>query len=365
MIRRLIIVVLALSAVFGGIFGWKYYQARRAAARASMPPPPVTVAAARVEVETWHPFLYAAGSLVATRGVFVSNEIDGQVKEINFKSGQRIKQGDLLVQLDDSVDRAELQGLIAGQRLAELQFKRQERLLKERSTSRSAYDEAAATFENATAQVTSQRARIKKKGIRAPFSGVLGIRQIDLGEYLNAGSQIVSLQALTPIYVDYSLPERELAKLSPGQNVVVKIQTYPDRSFEGRITAISARVDPATRNVKIRAAIDNPDELLRPGMFAEVRTILPERQNILTLPQTAITYNPYGDSVFVIGETNGALAVQRRQVETGEVRDGRIEVRKGLKAGERVVRAGQVKLRNGQRVQINNSIKLDQPVRGP
>src|SRR5690625_3266441 len=208
MIKRLIIVLLVLVLLFGGIFGWKYYQNQLRAAQAAMPPPPATVAASKVHAETWQSSLRAIGSLVATQGTYVTNEIPGLIKAINFESGQRVKKGELLLQLKDSVDQADLRGLLAEQKLAELQFERNARLLKKKTVSRSAYDEAQAQLENTKAMAASKRAMIQKKHIRAPFSGLLGIRQVNLGEYLAPGSPIVLLQALDPIYVDYSLPER-------------------------------------------------------------------------------------------------------------------------------------------------------------
>lgn len=364
MIKRLIFVLLALTLVFGGIFGWKYYQMRLQAAQAAMPPPPATISSAEVRRETWQPSLHSVGSLVAVNGIHVTTEVAGQVESINFKSGQPVKRGDLLVQLEDSVDQADLRGLIVERRLAEVQFKRMADLLQKKSVSRADYDQARANLESAEAQVASKRALIRKKKIRAPFSGFLGIREVNVGEYLAPGDRIVPLQSLDPIYADYALPEQHVAELYEGQTVALLVRAYPERIFQGIISAINPGVDPGTRNVRVRATLDNPNYLLRPGMFAEARTFLPERENILTLPRTAITYNPYGDSVFVIEEKDRGLEVQRRQVETGEVRGGRVEIVKGLQAGERVVRTGQVKLRNGQRVRIDDSVALGKKVSG-
>jgi membrane fusion protein, multidrug efflux system len=361
MLKRLLLVLLALGVAFGGIFGWKYYQGLQYAARAAIPPPPATVAAAEVRSETWQPYLHAVGSLVAVQGIDVTNEVAGQVKAIQFQSGQRVQQGEPLLQLDDSVDQAELQGLIAERNLARLQYKRNAELLPKKMVSREAYDEAHARLENAEAQVASKQALIRKKRIRAPFSGRLGIRAVDLGEYLAPGSRIVPLQTLNPIYADYALPEHYFAQLAPGQKLVVTVRAYPQRDFEGHISAINPGIDPGTRNVRVRATLENPEGLLRPGMFAEVRTALPERAGVLTLPRTAISYNPYGEFVFVIEQQDGKLIVQRRQIRTGEARAERVEILDGLKLGERVVAAGQVKLRNGQPVQIDDSIKLDKP----
>jgi len=358
-IKRLIIVLLALGVVFGGIFGFKFYMGMQFAKMASKPRPPAVVASAKVEAQDWQPYLRAVGSLVARDGVDVSSQMDGQVRAINFDSGQMVNKGDVVVQLDDKVDQAILRGLIADQQLAEVEYRRQARLLKQKSTSQSTYDTAEATLNKAKAAVAAERARIEHMAVRAPFSGVLGIRKVNLGEYLKAGAAIVSLQALDPIYVDFSLPERYLSELSSGQKVLVQVQAYPAQTFEGTISAISAKVDQATRNVQVRATLANPDAKLKPGMFAEARVVLPARQGVLTLPRTAITYNPYGDSVFVIEQKDGKQIVTSRQVETGTVRDGRVEIVKGLKEGEEVVAAGQVKLRNGASVKVDNSVKLD------
>ncbi len=352
MTKRFIIILFALLAVFGGIFAWKHHQDQQMAARAATPPPPATVSAATVKKESWQPYLSAVGSLVATQGIFVTNEVPGQVSRIQFESGQRINQGELLLQLDDSVDRAELKGLLAERRLAEVQFRRVAKLLRDKSISRSEYDEAQARLDSAKAQVASKEAVISQKAIHAPFTGYLGIRQVDLGEYLAPGSQIVPLESLDPIYVDYSLPERYISSLTVGQRVEIQVQAYPERSFEGHVSALNPGIDPGTRSLRVRTTLKNPQGLLRPGMFAQVRTILPKRQDLLTVPQTAITYNPYGDLVYAIVESEGTMVVQRRQVKTGEVRDGRVEILSGLKEGERVVSAGHVKLRNAQPVQL-------------
>lgn len=362
-IKRLIIMLLALVVVFGGIFAWKFHRIMQMAGKGG--PPPVTIASAKVETQTWQPYLHTVGSLVASQGVYVSNEVEGKVQDIEFESGAIAKKGQLLARLDDSVDQADLKGLIAEEHLAIIRFQRAERLLKQHSVSQSDYDEAQANLENARANTESKKEIIEQKALRAPFSGLLGIRQVDLGQYLAKGSQIVSLQSLDPIYVDFSLPERYLSQLSQGQAVKVAVQAFPNQVFQGSISAIEPRVDTATRNVHVRATLPNADGRLRPGMFANVRVVQPAQQDILTLPRTAISYNPYGDMVFVIDRKDGKSVVQSRQVETGDTRDERVEILKGLKAGEEVVRAGQMKLRNGMQVVIDNSVKLDQQINTP
>ena len=359
MLKRLFLVLLMLLVLFGGLFGWKYYVGKRMADAMSAPPPPAVIASARVQNERRQPRLSAVGSLVASEGILVANEIAGMVKSIHFDSGQPVEAGDLLVQLDDEADRADLAALLAARTLAELNFRRLEKLIREKTISQSSYDEAKASLDGAVAMVAESRANIAKKALRAPFTGVLGIRSVDRGQYLAPGSAIVSLQALDPVYADYSLPERYLDKLSVGQTVEVRVEAYPERVFAGAISAVSPRIATATRSVRVRATLDNPDQVLKPGMFAEVDTLLPAVDNVMTLPERAIAYNPYGNSVFLIEEKDDGLAVQSRQIKTGEVRDGRIEIIEGLEEDDQVVSDGLNKLRNGQAVKIDNSIRLD------
>lgn len=359
MIKRYILVLLLLILMFGGIFGWKYFSGQKMAAMMAKPPPPATIASATVQEESWQPYLHAVGSVVAIQGVFVTTEVAGQVDEILAESGQTVEDGDVVLKLDDSVDQADLQGLIAQRTLAKLQFERAQKLLKDKSVSRSEYDESRANLDSAEAAVAAKRAVIDKKTIRAPFSGQLGIADLNLGEYLSPGADIIPLQALDPIYVDYTLPERYFSDVRAGQAVKVNVQAWPGRTFAGVIKAVNPGIDPGTRSLRLRAILDNPDYALRPGMFAEVRTVLPARDDILTLPRTAITYNPYGESVFVIQDKDGMQTVQRRPVKTGEIRNGRVEIVDGLQAGEQVVSAGHNKLRNGQPVSIDNSVKLE------
>jgi len=364
MILRLALVVIGLALVLGGIFGWKHIQDRRQAAAASRPPPPAVVAAAEVAREEWVPFLSAVGSIVAVREVSIANEIAGKVLEIRFESGNRVAEGEVLVALDASVDRAELEGLQASRKLAELTLKRTETLVEQNFSPPEQLDETRARLREIEAQVAAKEALIAKKSIAAPFAGVLGIRQVNLGQYLAPGTAIATLQALDPLYVDYALPERRLGAVAEGRAVRVSVAAYPGASFEGKVTAISPRVESATRNFRVRATLPNPDGRLRPGMFAEVRTILPQARPVLTVPRTAIAYNPYGDSVFIIEPKGDLLVVERRQVKTGEVRGTRVEVVEGLEAGDRVVNAGGVKLRNGMAVRIDDSVALEEKAAG-
>lgn len=359
MIKRLIIVLLALGLLFGGIFGWKAYIGSKMAAMMAGGQPPATVATVEVSREQRESTLAAVGSLVAVNQVMVANEVAGLVKAILFESGQTVAAGDKLVQLDDAVDQAELGSLKAAERLAEIEFQRNAKLVNEKSVSRADYDRSRATLDGAVAMRVAKEAEIRQKAILAPFDGVLGIRAIDLGQYLSPGSEIVSLQSLDPIYVDFSLPERYLGQLAAGQTIDVSVQAFPGQHFSGQISVVSPRVTTTTRNVPVRASLANPEHKLRPGMFADVTTRLGDSREVLTLPERAITFNPYGDSVFVVEEQDGKQVVNRRQVQTGAVENGRIVILSGLELGETVVAAGQNKLRNGQTVVIDNSVSLD------
>jgi len=354
MISRIILVILVLSAVFGGIFGWKHHQAQQMAAMQGASPPPAVIAAARVERETWRPKLQVVGSLAAVAGIEVSNEVGGKVSAIHFQSGASAEQGELLLELDDSTDQAELKGLLAELTLGKLKFQRVAKLVKDKSVSKSDYDEARASLDNAEAAVAAKQALIEKKRIRAPFAGRLGIRRVDQGEYLGPGTAIVPLEKLDPIFVDFALPEREMARIGRGQTVEVGVQAYPGEHFSGEITAVDPGVIVGSRSFRLQAMLANPDQRLRPGMFADVRVLLPETEGVLTVPDTAISYAPYGDTVFVINQKEGGSTVERRRIETGAARSGRVSVLSGLSEGEQVVSAGHNKLRNGQAVAIDS-----------
>jgi membrane fusion protein (multidrug efflux system) len=377
MFFRLLLVFLMLAGLVGGLAYLKYQQVTAEIAQFSQPMPPSSVSAVRVQTATWQPRLQAIGNVRAVQGVMVNNEVPGQVRDIRFESGDRVRRGQALVQLDTTVDEADLAGLQASLELAQIKLERNTKLLRDRAVSQGDFDEISAALTRARAGVAAKQALIEKKTIRAPFDGVLGIRQIDIGQYLPEGSAIVALEALDPVFVDYRLPERNLAELGEGQSVEVRVAAYPGQVFTGRIQAISPAVDQGTRNIQVRAQLPNPDDRLRPGMFAKVATLLPVRERVLTLPRRAVSFNTYGDSVYLIedaapagdeqdqGETaapeatSGAaadappkLVVTRRQITTGDVRGDLVEVVTGLADGDRVVLAGHQKLRNGAEVQI-------------
>ncbi|HYN76930.1 MAG TPA: efflux RND transporter periplasmic adaptor subunit [Lamprocystis sp. (in: g-proteobacteria)] len=352
MFVRVLLVLLVLLALIGGLAWLKYGQIQGEIAMFSQPMPAPMVAAATVSQARWEPTLDAVGSVQAVQGVEVSNPVAGQIKEIRFDSGATVTQGQVLVLLDDDVDQADLEGLKAAERLAALKLGRNSSLLKGQAVSQGDVDEVAAAVDQTRALVKSKQATIDKKTIRAPFAGQLGIRQVNVGQFLPEGTPIVSLVALEPVYVDFSLPEREINQLRVGQTVRVQVAAHPDATFDGSIAAITPRVDKGTRSVQVRARFKNPDLKLRPGMFARVQTVLPTQAQVLTLPREAVTFNTYGDSVFLIQEKDGKPTVQRRQIKTGAVRGDQVAVLAGLAVGDRVVSAGQVKLTNDQAIQI-------------
>lgn len=331
---------------------------RDLAAFAAQPRAIPTVEAEKTTTEIWQQYLYSIGSFTARDDVDVTNEVEGKVTAIHFSSGQKVAKGDILITLDTSVDSAELRALRAEQELQELQFKRSERLLREKTVSKSEFDIAAARRDESIAMTQAKLASVEKKTIRAPFDGVLGIRKVDLGEYLDAGAVIVNLQNIAPIYLDFGTPERNVGDARVGLEIEAEVQSYPDAVFRGRLSAIEPGIDRATRNLFMRAEFSNSDLRLRPGMFADVRGLLAERKTVLTIPETAVSFTPYGNSVFVLEDGDGAMQVARRMIETGSVRNGRIEVTSGLNDSELIVSTGHNKLRNGMQVQTGDTKRL-------
>lgn len=349
--------ITAIVLVIITIAGISYWQlAMKAPAAGGFPP--AVIASTEVKQESWQPSLQSVGSLVATNGINVSTEVNGIVSDIVFISGQPVEQGEVLIRLDNSVDQAALEALRAEQKLARIRYNRAKGLFKKRVLSKSDFDEAQASLEAAQARVKQQQAIIKRKEIVAPFSGVAGIRLVDRGQFIETADAIVSLQALDPIFVDYTLPERYLTRVKPGQVVKLKLDALPGKIFTGEVSALNPGVDTGTRTLKVRATLANPDKVVRPGMFAEIETFTGEPEAVLTLPRTAISFNTYGNFVFVINKSDKGLSVKRTAVETGESRQGRVVIT-GLALGTQVVRAGLVKLRDGVSVKIDNQVKLD------
>tara|TARA_R110002096_G_scaffold200747_2_gene384961 strand:+ start:4802 stop:6028 length:1227 start_codon:yes stop_codon:yes gene_type:complete len=359
---KVVVRIVLIAAVIGGLwFAMQTLASKKQhdlEAFANMPRALPTVEVGSVTVERWQQYLYAVGSFKAVQDVSVTNEIEGKITGIRFASGQRVEEGAVLVTLDTSVDTAELEALVAEQRLNEVQFERSKKLLKDKTISKSEFDIAAARRDEAAAMTRAKAAAIAKKTIRAPFSGVLGIRKVDLGEFLDAGEEIVKLQTVSPIYLDFGTPERFFDKVTENLPIEAEVAAYPGEVFAGRLVAVEPGIDRATRNVFMRAEFANPDGRLRPGMFAEVRGLLPGMQDVLTIPETAVTYTPYGNSVFVVEQSDDGARTIRRLIETGEIRNGRVAVIRGLDSDAMIVSAGHNKLRNGMLVQIEQSGNL-------
>ncbi|UFQ98703.1 efflux RND transporter periplasmic adaptor subunit [Pseudomonas wenzhouensis] len=358
MLGVVLVVVLALAAYKG----FSIYQQIQ---MFSAPQPAISVSAAHAEEQPWQGRLPAIGTLKAFQGVDLAAEVDGIVREVMFESGQKVAQGQPLIQLDSEVERASLATAEAERSLAQVEFERGRSLVSRQNISKSEFDRLSSTLQKASASVAQFKAQLDKKRISAPFAGTIGIRQVDTGDYLSPGATIATLQDLSRLHVDFFLPEQRAPQLQVGQPVRLSVAAYPDEQFEGRIAAINPKVENETRNLQVRATLSNPDEKLLPGMFANLEVLLADDQPRIVVPETAVTYTLYGNSVYVVKEKQDddgkavkdadgatALVVERRFVETGERRAGRVVISKGLTAGEQVVTSGQLKLDNGAHVVI-------------
>lgn len=326
--------------------------------------PPVYVSTIKAEQKTWHPYLSAIGTLKASSGVDVNSQVNGQILSIDFPSGGHVKQGDLLVQLNDEVDQQALLRDEAKLRLDQVDYDRKQLLIKQNAVARSAVDAAKASYLQSQAAVESDKVMIAQKKIRAPFAGKIGIRQVNVGQYITTGTAIVSLQALEPLYVDFSLPEQNLPLLHKDQKVTINVDAYPTQIFEGKISAINAAIDVNTRSIAVRATIPNQNEKLYPGLFADVKVMLPDENNVITVPQTAISYSLYGDSIYVIDDQGKdkqgqpILIATQKYIKVGDRRANLVAILEGIKVGDTVVTSGQIKLHPNSRVTVNNNIEM-------
>jgi membrane fusion protein (multidrug efflux system) len=361
--KSIFLTILCLIIIVGVLAGIKTLQIRAMIAQSEQfSPPPEIVTAAPVTSDSWETLLTSVGSLDAVQGVTVTAEITGKVVEIAFEAGSRVIAGDLLVQQDIEVEKAQLRSAESVAELARIEYKRSKKLLADNVISRSDYDNAQAQLTQALAQADNIRAVIAKKTLRAPFAGRLGIRLVNLGQVIKDGEAIVSLQSLDPIFVNFLLPQQQLAQLHTGLLVRVTSDALPGQVFTCEITAINPEVDADTRNIRLQARMANSDELLRAGMYVNVAVVLPAKQEVLTIPATAVLYAPYSDSVFVIEEKKGedgspaGKTVRQQFVRLGEKRGDFIAVTSGLNADESVVSTGAFKLRNGQEVKVDNKL---------
>src|SRR5580704_19119026 len=363
MTKRMVIMLVAVAIVFGGIFGFQAFKATMIKKfMSAMSSPPQTVSTTKAAVSEWQPSIEAVGSLRAVKGADLSLEVSGVVDSISFNSGDDVEQGALLLKLRADDDTAKLQSLQATADLSQITYQRDLKQLQIQAVSQATLDADVANLKNAKAQVDQQQAILDKKFLRAPFAGHLGIRAVDLGQYLGAGTVIVTLQALDPIFLDFFVPQQTVDQIRLGQTVAVKVDAYKDQTFAGEISAINPKVDASSRNVQVRATLKNADHKLIPGMYATIDISTGAPRNYITLPQTAITYNPYGDTVYVVeskaAQDGGKPQLVARQtfVTMGPTRGDQVAVLKGVNEGETIVTAGQIKLHNGTALLIDNSI---------
>lgn len=363
MLKKLLIAGVGITLLVGAIVFVKLDQFTtmgNAAAQISMPP--ATVTATTVNQAQWEQFIASTATISAVQGVTVSAEIDGRVTEILFESDQLVEAGQVLLQLDTRSEDSQLASAKAAAALARTDLARLRKLIKKKLASEDAVDRAEAQLKETVAQVGVIEALIDKKTVRAPFGGRLGLRQVNLGQILAVGDPVVALQTLDPVYVDFSITQKKLSQLQTGMKVRIITDASPDEVFPGEISAINLEVDPVTRNVQVRALADNADERLRVGMFVNVELLLPDSQQVLPVPATAVLYAPFGNSVFVIDEqqnenTGETEKVLRQQfVALGQARGDFIDVTNGLKAGETIVTSGVFKLRSGMKVVIDNTL---------
>jgi len=363
--RRMVIMLIGVFLLLGLIFAFnqlKTFMIKQYLSGMGMPPQTVSTMVAKADV--WQPKLTSVGSVRAYRGVDLSTEIGGLVVGVPVQSGADVKEGDLLVKLNDASDVAQLNSLKALAELAKVINERDRQQLAIQAISKNTYDTSKADAKSKQAQVEAQTALVAKKNIKAPFSGRVGIVTINPGQYINPGDKLMTLQTLDPIFIDFNLPQSDAANIQVGQSITVTTDAFKNASFIGKITAVSPKVDTNTRNLQIEAQIDNPDKKVLPGMFANVNIDVGGQLNLITVPQTAVTYNPYGSTVFISKDSGkkdkeGKPIFEAQQVfvTTGQTRGDQVSILKGLEEGMTVVTSGQLKLKNGSPLNINNTVQ--------
>ncbi|HLZ05813.1 MAG TPA: efflux RND transporter periplasmic adaptor subunit [Bradyrhizobium sp.] len=371
MVRWFIIVGLLLALVASGLVGFNAFRAHMIAQFfAHNKPPPANVTVAEAKSESVPNLLNAVGGLAAVHQVDVTSDVSGRITKILFTPGSSVKAGAPLVQLFDEPDQGDLANFKAQATVAQLQLDRAKQLAARQFGPQSTVDQAQATYDQALAGIAKTEAIISQKLVKAPFDGELGTRQAEVGQYLTAGTKIVSLTDLDELYGNFTVPEKDSAELKVNQVVRISVDAYPGRTFDGTITTIEPQVATDTRNIRVQATIQNPSHVLKPGMFASTTVVLPDKPPVITVPETAVDYTLYGDSVFLITEKKGddgktSLTAERTFVETGDRINGRVEILKGLKAGDRVVAVGQLKLQPGAAVTISTDPPPPIPAHAP
>jgi membrane fusion protein, multidrug efflux system len=363
MAKRMILMLVVLAALLGGLGFAKFRQVETAIAQgASYQPPPTAVTTVVARKETWPSTLSVIGTAAAVEGITLSADLPGTIDKIHFESGQWVHEGDILIELDTRQERAQLASLEAQRDLARINYGRANELAKAGVISRSEFDNATTQQKATEAQVGDIRAAIARKTIHAPFSGLLGIRQVSLGQYLAAGQAIVSLQSLSPIYVNFGVPQQDTPKVIPGHVLRVTNSDLPGMGFPGRITALDSVISEQTRNIQVQATVTNKENKLRPGMFVQVELPMGQPRQVVPLPASAINYAPYGDSVFVVSEMkdpkgNTYRGVRQQVVKVEGSRGDQVAIISGINPGDEVVSSGVFRLRNGAPVQVNNTVK--------
>lgn len=362
--KRMIIMLIIAGVILGAVVGFQGFRNKMIAkAIRGQANPPQTVSTIIAEVTSWEPTVEALGSFSASKQTALSAEVNGVVTAIHFDSGEQVHAGQTLVELNAAPLRAQVAQLQAQAALAAANLKRDEAQLKVQAVSQAVVDTDRATLKSLQAQVKAQQALLAQKTIKAPFSGQLGIRQVNLGQFLAPGAAVVTLQKLDPMEIDFSVPQSQITLVRIGMPAQIESSVAPGKHFKATVTAIEPQVDPKTRNLTVRARVANPDGVLLPGAFATVRISQGQTHEYVTLPNAAVAYNPYGATVFIVKhngtDTDGKpqLTVEQRFVTTGPTRGDQVAILKGVKAGETVVTAGQLKLRNGSRVVVNNSVQ--------
>jgi membrane fusion protein (multidrug efflux system) len=362
MLKRMLVLIAATILIVAALGFVKFKQIQTAIAQgAAFQPPPAAVTTIVAERQEWPATLSAVGTVAAVRGVTISADLPGVVGRIAFTSGQRVREGDVLAVLDTRQERAQLAAAEAQQQLTRVNFARVQGLLEERVISRAEFDRATADQRQAEAHAGEIRAAIDRKTIQAPFSGVLGIRQVNLGQYLSAGDPLVTLESLDPIYVNFGVPQQAAGQMRAGLAVHGTVGEHAEMRFSGRVRAIDSVVDETTRNVQVQATLSNPHGTLRPGMFVQTEVVVGESQPVVSLPASAISYAPYGDSVFVVANIKGQdgqtfMGVRQPFVTVGPTRGDQVGIVSGVRPGDEVVTSGVFKLRNGVPVLVNNTV---------
>jgi len=360
MVRWFIVVGLLLGALVGGLVWFNHFRDQMIKQFfANNKPPPINVSAAEAKSEVVPNFLTAVGDLVAVHQVNVTSDVSGRITDIMFAAGSRVTAGTPLVQLYDAPDQGDLANFKAQATVAELSLGRAKQLAARQFGPQATVDQAQATYDQAQAGIAKTEAIISQKKVRAPFDGELGVRHVEVGQFLSAGTMIVTLTDLSELYANFTVTEKQSAQLKVGQLVRVTVDAYPGRNFEGKITTIEPQISTDTRNIQVQATIANPDRILKPGMFATTTVVLPDKPPVVTVPETAVDYTLYGDSVFLITEKTGddgktSLSAVRTFVQTGNRVGGRAEILKGVKPGDRVVAVGQIKVPSGAAVAISS-----------